>query len=66
MMTERLEVKHPYDVVLVILVIVIKHFKNFQLYTGLVLKPLFVPNNFNRYCLMCLVVIALDRLSKAA
>jgi hypothetical protein len=59
-------VNDPNDVVIVILVAVLQIFKDPQLHTRLVLKPLLVSNDFDRHKLLLFVVKTLQSLPKTS
>jgi hypothetical protein len=59
-------VNNPDDVVIIILVAVFQVFKDPQLHTRLVLKPLLVSNDFNRHQLLLFVVKTLQSLPETS
>jgi hypothetical protein len=66
MLTEDMIVIYPDDIVLVMRIIVVQELKNLQLHSSLVLELLFVPYNFDSNQIACLMIKALDSLSKTS
>ena len=66
MLSEDVIVVNPDDIVLVMRVIVVQELKNLQLHSSLVLELLFVSDNFDSNQIACLMIKALDSLSKTS
>jgi len=66
MLTEDMIVEYPDNIVLVMRIIVVQELKNLQLHSSLVLELLFVPDNFDSHKVACLMIKALDSLSKTS
>ena len=66
MLTEYMVVVYPNDIILVMRIIIVQELKDLQLHSGLVLELLFVPDYLNSDKVACLMIKALDSLSKAA
>jgi hypothetical protein len=59
-------IKDPNDIILVLWIIIVQKFKNFQLHSSLVLKFLFISDYFNSYQVAIFMIQAFDRLTETA
>ena len=66
MLSEDLIVYYSHYVIIVVSVLFFEELQNFEFDTSLVLKALFVADNFNGHILLRLVIEALDGLAEAA
>lgn len=65
-LSEQDIVFHSDDIVLVVLVMEVQVLQDFEFDASLVLKLLLVPDEFDRHCLLRLVIQTLDGLAKAS
>jgi hypothetical protein len=65
-LSENTVVLHADDVILIILVMIIQVFQNFELNTCLILKLFLIPDNFNSNVFFGLMIKTLDSLTETA
>ena len=65
MFSKQIEISYPYNIVLVMPIVIIQIFQYLQLNSSLILKLFLISNKLDSHFFFVFVIIALNRLPKA-